>query len=375
MKYKSVGRLTKVLLSGQFAFSMLAITASILFIKNAQFQNEMDLGFDTEQIIVVRYGGDENVFEPLRSTLAANPKISMIAGSVDHVGRRYHNALITHEGVDINIVGLDVGPNYLETVELELTLGRDFNGDKASDYEEGVIINESLARELATDNPIGQKLVYADTVNYYVIGVVKDFHFDSFQSAIQPLWLRLKKPEEYNYLIAKTNPAMVSSVMSEIKMTWRNLFNTEVRDIKAPDYARNQAQTINGIVLKVLIFMGVVLAIMSIIGFYSLVSLNLFGRMKEIGVRRVLGSSVISVIGVINKDYIWVLLVGTVSGALISYLTIPMLMSTIWSSHIPGNIGLTVFSILLMLLTCAFTVGFRVFFASTVSPTLLLRDE
>ena len=114
------------------------------------------------------------------------------------------------------------------------------------------------------------------------------------------------------------------SVMDEIKMTWRDLFNNELRDIKPPNYAKNEASTINSIILKVLTFMGITAGIMSMIGFYSLVSLNLFDRMKEIGVRRVLGSSTISVIKVINRDYILILLFGIISGSLISHYFIPL---------------------------------------------------
>lgn len=378
LKYKSIGRQTKVLLTVQFAFSMLTIMASVLFVQNARFQNTIDLGYDTEQIIVVRIGSEENkeqVYHALNNALSINPRITALAGSADHVARRFHNATVSFEGETFNIVGLDVGPNYIETVELELTQGRDFDKDRASDYLESVIINESFVKDQGWNNPIGQKLIYQDTVEYFVIGVVKDFYFDDFSTSIQPLWMRLSTPDEYNYLIAKTSPENVATVMEEINMTWRALFNREIKDIKAPEYARWKGQTINGIILKVLLFMGSVAAVMSMIGFFSLVSLNLFGRMKEIGVRRVLGSSTISIIQVINKDYIIILLVGIMSGSLISHFLVPVLMSTIWAYHIDGNISITLLSILLMLLTCLLTVGIRVVKAANVSPVNLLKDE
>ena len=205
--------------------------------------------------------------------------------------------------------------------------------------------------------------------------MVDDFYFDAFNSPIQPLWLRLRPHEEFNYLIAKTTPEQVASVMDEIKMTWRTLFNNELRDIKPPDYAKNEATTINSIILKVLTFMGITAAIMSMIGFYSLVSLNLFGRMKEIGVRRVLGSSTISVIKVINRDYILILLFGIISGSLISHYFIPLLMNTIWAHHIIGNLGITILSILLMVMTAVITVGVQVVRAAKTNPVYLLKDE
>jgi len=375
LKYKSVGRLTKLLLTTQFVFAMLVISASILFVQNAHFQEKTELGFDTEQTIVVRFGDTEGTYSALNNELAKNPRISDLSASVDHVGRRYHQASVKHEDLEVDIAGLDVGPNYIKTVELELLEGRDFNDKSTTDYEESIIVNQKLVETFNWDNPIGQKITYQDSLNYYVIGVVKDFYFDAFNSPVEPLWMRLRKPEEYNYLIAKTSPDQVASVMEEIKMTWRNLFNSELDDIKPPEYPKNEGQTINSIMLKVLVFMGSIAAVMSLIGFYSLVSLNLFGRMKEIGVRRVLGSNTLQVIKVINRDYIFILLVGILSGAIISYLLIPILMDTLWASHVSPSFTVSLLSIAAMLLTCILTVGVKVFKAANTNPVHLLKDE
>ncbi|MEM1408438.1 MAG: ABC transporter permease, partial [Bacteroidota bacterium] len=90
LKYRSIGRWTKLLLSIQFAFAMVTITASFLFVRNAKFVNDMDLGFDTESTIVVRFGDQEGAYSALHNALAENPRIEKVTGSVDHVGRRFH---------------------------------------------------------------------------------------------------------------------------------------------------------------------------------------------------------------------------------------------------------------------------------------------
>lgn len=375
LRYKSVGRLTKVLLTTQFAFSMLTITASIFFIQNAQYQNNIDLGFDTEKTIVIRFGNEKKAYEPLMNALETNPRITALTGSVDHVGRRYHAAQIKHEGETFDVVGLDVGPDYLETVELTLVQGRDFETDKASDYKESIIVNQRLVDSRGWDNAIGKELIYEDTLSYYVVGVVEDFYFDAFNSPIQPLWIRMKTADEYNYLIAKTSSELVPSVMEEIKITWLGLFNEELRDIKPAEYAKDEAQTINSIILKIMIFMGSIAAIMSMVGFYSLVSLNLFSKMKEIGVRKVLGSSTLSVARVVNEEYIYILIVGISSGSIISYFLIPLLMNSIWATYATSSLWVMFLSVLVMILTCIITVGARVLSTANKNPVLLLKDE
>ena len=375
LKYKSVGRLTKVLLTAQFAFSMLTITASVLFIQNAQYQNEMDLGFDTDETLVIRLQGYKQHYNSIQQALSTNPSISSVTGSADHVGRRYHNATITHKGQQMDIVGLDVGPKYLETVELELILGRDFDVERATDYSESVIVNESFVEAQGWEDPIGQQLTYQDTLNYYVVGVVKDFYFDAFNSPIQPLWIRFAKPEDFNYLIARTSATLIPEVTNQIKATWRELFNDELRSIRPASYAKNEAQLINGIILKVFIFMGTIAAIMSVVGFYYLVSLNLFGKMKEIGVRKVLGSTRWLVAKEVNKEYIYILIIGTLSGSIASYFLIPMFMAVMWSAYADSNMLTIIYSIGLMLFTCLFTVGTKVIRAAGKNPVYLLRDE
>lgn len=375
LKYKSVGRLTKILLTSQFAFSMLTITASIFFVLNAQYQNSIDLGFDTEKTIVVHFRNQSEAYSPLLNALEKNPRIQKLAGSVDHVGRRYHTAKVKHEGEEFDIVGLDVGPNYLETVELELIRGRDFDEERTTDFRKSILVNEKLVQTKGWKDPIGKELIYEDSLSYSVIGVVKDFYFDAFNSPIQPLWIRMKEPNEYNYLIAQTSAALVPSVMEEIKLTWQDLFNEDIRDIKPGEYARNEAQLTNGIILKIMIFMGSIAAIMSMIGFYSLVSLNLFTKMKEIGVRKVLGGSTLSVARVVNKEYLIILLIGITSGSIASYFIIPHLMNSIWATYATSNVWITFLSIVIMLSTCILTVSIRVFRAARKNPILLLKDE
>ncbi|MEM8566936.1 MAG: ABC transporter permease, partial [Bacteroidota bacterium] len=375
LKYRSIGRWTKILLSIQFAFAMITIIASFLFVRNAGFMGDMDLGFDTESTIVVRFGNQEGAFSALHNALVENPRIEKVTGSVDHVGRRFHSARVRHGSEEFPIVGLDVGPDYLAVAGLTLTSGRDLDPNRASDYLESVLVNKKMVASLGGDDPLGKKLTYQDSIDYYVVGVVEDFYFDAFNSDIQPLWIRLRPEDEFNYLIAKTSPDRTASVMEEVKMTWRGLFNTELEDIKPPEYAREEATIINSIIMKVLTFMGSIAAIMALVGFYSLVSLNLFNKTKEIGVRRVLGSSIGSVIKEVNRDYWLILLFGIISGTMISHFAIPILMSSLWAEHIQSSLWVSTSIIMLILGVCFLTVATKVIKAAGTNPVHLLKDE
>jgi len=275
----------------------------------------------------------------------------------------------------LDIVGMDIGAYYVETCELKIVNGRDFNPDLQSDYEEAIIINERFVEFMRWESPIGKELIYQDSLHYYVIGVVKDFYFDSFESEVQPMWLRFVHPKDFRYLIARTSSAQLQEVFEEVKMAWKEVFDNSEYDIKTAEYARWSATTINTLIFKLFVLLGLVATVLSLIGLFSLVSLNIVGRTKEVGIRKVLGASITGIIGVMNKEYIYILGIGVIAGTLISYTLIPLFMGSVWAYHVPVNPIAFLLSSILLISFSLLTVGFKVANAASRNPVELLRDE
>ncbi len=372
---KGVGRISKLLLGAQLGFSMLALVSSILFVQNAHYQNNLELGFDTDETVVVRLVGGAEQYAPLKAKLGQNPKVSGITGAGDHVGRRFHTTSVRIESVEFEAVEMNVGENYIDIVELDLVSGRDFIGELQSDYDQSVIVSESFVKRMGWVSPIGKQVTLQDTAQHFVVGVVKDFYFDTFNSELQPLILNFSAPQEFRYLIARTHAANVTSLQEETKLAWKEVFQNQEFDIDPASHALHEGTIVNTIILKLFVFMGSIAVIMSLIGLFSLISLNLAGRMKEIGIRKVLGSSIPALIRVINRDYIVLLFVGIIAGSLISYFLIPAMMSAMWAHHIAVGPGLFIIAIALMLLVSIATVAFRVISAARVNASNLLRTE
>ena len=123
------------------------------------------------------------------------------------------------------------------------------------------------------------------------------------------------------------------------------------------------------------LFLGIVATILSAIGLFSLVSLNIIKRMKEIGVRKVLGASIPSIVNIVNKEFLIILSIASVLGSVAGYYMADMLMSSIWTYYLPVGPLAFVFAILIMFVISAITVGGKVYKAASANPAYTLRDE
>jgi putative ABC transport system permease protein len=369
-----ISRFSKFMLASQLGLSMFAITSCMIFIQNFRYQQNIDLGFDLDQTIVVRFTGGEDEYWPIYNHLLLNPRIHQITAASDHVGRRFYREDVVYEDQEINVAGIDIGDNYFQVMEIDLLEGRMFDAGSENDHDHSVLINREFARHMDWENPLGKRLVLHDTIDYYVIGMVEDFYFDSYDSKIQPMWFRYSRPEDFRYLILKTDPSSVKSVMEEVHLAWRTVFNSTANDIKTGQHARWAGEVINGMIIKILIFIGFTTTLLSLVGLYALVSLNIVGKYKEIGIRKILGGSVSDIIGQINRPFITIFSVSVLFGAVLSYVFIPILLEAMWAYHIGKNVWVFLWALLLLILTTLLTVGVKARNAANTNPVNLIRN-
>lgn len=372
--YGEISVFSKLMLASQLGLSMFAITSCVIFIQNANYQQNIDLGFDLDETVVVRFTGGEEEYWPLYNHLMQNPRIHKITAAADHVGRRYYTEVVTFEDQKINVAGMDIGDEYFQTMEIDVISGRTFSPGSESDHEQSVMINRNFVQHMGWENPVGKRLVLHDTSDYYVIGVVEDFYFNSYGSEIQPMWFRYARPDEFVYLIVKTDAALVASVMEEVHLAWRTVFNNTENDIKTGQHARYEGEVVNGMIIKILIFIGFTATLLSLVGLYALVSLNIVSRYKEIGIRKVLGGGVRDIIVQINRPFILVFSISILVGATLSYVFIPMLLDAMWAYHIGANVWVFICALFIMILTTLITVGTKARRAAMVNPVDLIRN-
>jgi hypothetical protein len=146
---------TRLLLGGQFAISIVAIVASIGLIQNARYQRDYNLGFDIRGTVLT-WVNDQSEFETYRNALASNPEIKSIAGAKSGIYSISEHAPVKYKDRQSEVDIIEVGDGYLETLNLTLVKGRDFNKDSETDQQESILVTEKMASLFGWEDPIGK---------------------------------------------------------------------------------------------------------------------------------------------------------------------------------------------------------------------------
>ncbi|MTI20188.1 FtsX-like permease family protein [Fulvivirga sp. RKSG066] len=374
LKYGGTNRITSVLLTLQFSISLLAIILGVIFYQNAVFQEEMDYGFDNTGAISLHFENLDD-YRAYENVIRDNPAILSIAGSEHQIDRSYRNDPIVNAEKEYDVDILHVGENFFETIDFELLEGRGFRKDSKTDMKESVIVSEELVRVFGWDKPLGQKVVWMDTASFYVVGVMKDAFLDGLWGPIDPLMLRYVPEEDYQFMTVKTNTTDLISTNDYLEEEWKKLHPDRMYTGDFMDDELSQASLVNGNIMKLFAFLGVVATFMSVLGLFSLVSLSILKRMKEIGIRKVLGASLSHLMLILNKNFVIILLIAAGLGSVLSYMLADALMGSIWEYHVtPGALSF-ILSIALLMVIALSTIGLKVYKAAVSNPTETIRSE
>ena len=373
-KFGGTNWFTRVLLAGQFVISLTAIVSSIAFIENARFQKALDLGFNQDGLVYT-FVTDRSEYETYRNALLENQDIRSITGSEHHLYASSFNDPIKHDGREIEVDILDISDGYISTVGLTLKEGRDFERDSENDHKESVIITEGLARKLDMKNAIGKEIIWMDTVKYYVVGVVKDIYNRGLWEKMEPVMFRYGNKDKVRHVLVSAPIDKIKTVNEYMEKRWKELFPNKMYTSRYMNDDMVEANTVNNNIVIMFVFLGIVALFLSATGLFTLVSLNIIKKMKEIGVRKVLGASMSNISRVINAEFAIILIIGSVLGGVFGSWMSTLLMSNIWHYYQPATVFTLVISAAILFITSALSIGQKVYATTRLNPANVLRDE
>ncbi len=374
-KFGGTNWFTRVLLGGQFVISLLSIIMGVAFYQNGEYQKNYDLGFATHGAISV-WVNNEGAYNTYRDALSTNKDIELIAGTKHHIANSWYNDPVKYESIEREVDIFDIGDNYFEVMDMKLVAGRNFQKDSETDRKESVLVTEELVKQYGwTDNPIGKRLVWMDTVQLYVIGVVKNIYARALWEPIGPLMIRYAAPAQYQQVVIKTDPKKIATVNEFMEKKWKEVFPNTVYNGQMIDQELQETNDINKNIVTMFSFLGFFAALMTGIGMFSLVSLNIVKKMKEIGVRKVLGASVFNIARVINFEFVVNLGIATIIGGGLGYLMADSLMDSIWEYYLKLGVVTLLVSVAAMVLIAIASVGYKTISTASLNPTKTLRDE
>jgi len=374
LKFGGTNAFTRVLLCLQFAISLAGIVCSFAFTDNATFQRNFDMGFDRKGIVFTYVNG-RSEYETYRNALAENPDIISITGTQAHLYSSGFNDPIKHEDKEIEVDILDVSADYIPIIGITLKEGRNFESESETDRKESVIITEGLANKLGMVKPIGKEIIWLDTVHYYVVGVVKDIYNNGMWEKLEPVMFRYAPKDNVNHILVKAKAEDLIAVNQFMEKKWKEIFPDKMYDGDYMDDEMIEADTVNSNLVKMFVFLGVVALMLSITGLFTLVSLNIIKKMKEIGVRKVLGASRWNIAKIVNKEFIIILLIASVGGGALGWWMSAMLMESIWDYYQKVTISSMVISAVILFVASVLSIGYKLYKTTKLNPAHVLRDE
>ena len=381
--------LRKGLVVFQFIISVVLIVASVVIANQMQYLRSANLGFDKDwQVIVpLRSTNAKDIYASFKAELLKRPNISNVGASTFYPGIAnvsdnifFKDGQSMQEARDVKMNYIDA--RYLQTVGVQPVAGRLFAEDYfTQDTSVGtIVLNETAVRLFEFKSPaaaVNQHLHFTfndSTYNFNIVGVVKDFHFEDLHVPIGPYGFQLNNPPRFNYAVVHVKPGNVDASLQSIEMVWHKLNPNEPFDYSFldKDFQRNyDAETrLSGIVSN----FTIIAILISCLGLFGLATFSAEQRIKEIGVRKVLGASVTSIVTLLSKDFLK--LVG-IAILIASPLAWWVMHKWLQSFAYRTSISWTVFVIttLAALFIALFTISFQAIRAAIANPVKNLRNE
>jgi putative ABC transport system permease protein len=374
LRFGGTNYFTRTLLGLQYAISLVAVIFAIAFYGNSIYQRDFDIGFN-QKAVIIAYVENQNEYETYKNALLTNKDIESVAGSKHSIFSSRYNDPVKFGSKQLEADIIDVGDNYVGTMGLTIIEGRDFIKDSETDRRESVLVTERFAETFGWDVAVGKQIIWMDTVRLYVIGVVRNVYTQGLWREMDPLMIRYTSPDQYSHVIVKAPVAKVTDVNKFMETRWKEVFPNRLYNGWYLDAGMAEAVTVNNNIVKMFAFMGVIALVLSVTGLFTLVSLNIIKRMKEIGVRKVLGASIANITRIVNTEFIIILFIAALLGSAMSYFAVEALMASIWKYYQPAGSATFVVSVLIMFVISGLAIGFKVFSAASMNPVNTLRDE
>jgi putative ABC transport system permease protein len=323
------GYLRRALIVTQFTISAIMIVVSSIIGNQLYFIENRDTGFDKNNVIVLPLAGaTRQKASTLKTELERVNGVLSVAASSVIPGKRVVILIVrvpdlagTREipgGTDIGsreMRVISVDHDFVKTLGLTMADGRDFSHQQPSDSAEAFILNEAAVKELNLSSPVGRNFEYTfrEGKRGRIIGVVKDFNFASVHSKIEPVMLHIFPPM-YSYMCIKVYGENSERVLSDIQSAWKKItdapFSWEFLD-STYDSLYKTEQTTRAVVSW---FMAISMIIAGL-GLFGIITMFAQMRLKEVGIRKVMGASLVSLMNGLSREYLVLVVIGNAVAA------------------------------------------------------------
>ena len=375
--------LRKVLVTGQFAISLILIVGSITAFQQLTFMKDSSLGFDEEQMLILPIRGVSiaDTYTPFKTELLRDPAVRAATASSYVPGRGADNFTIELVGEDDpknqSMYYYFVDFDFLSTYDLEIMAGRGLRRDLITDQENAFLINEAGLRAFGwqtAEDALGKRVrTGLGGMSGDIVGVYRDFNYRSLHTDVEPLTLTFVPPR-FAFLSLKLGTADLPATLAHIERTWRQFIPQRPFEYFFLDEDFNrQYRADEKTALLMLIFAGLAIVI-ACLGLFGLAAFSAQAYTKEIGIRKVLGASVGSLVALLTRGFARLVLVAVVIGTPVAWLAAHRWLET-FAYHIEISWWIFLMTGLTALGVALLTVSYQAVKAALADPVKSLRHE
>jgi len=369
-----------VLVLLQFTCSVILIIGTGIVFQQLHFLKDKDLGFNKENVVVIPLTEEkiQNSIEAIKEQLKAYPEVVGVGASSHVPGQTPSGGSYEPEGFEngktVMLDGMTIDSDYLSTLQMKIVSGRNFSKEFPADPENSILINETAAKEIGWDNPLGRKIKFpGQKEGKTVVGVVQDFFFKSPHKAIRGIYIS-NSGRPFTALFVRISSENIPLTISRLQQIWKNLNFGQSLNYFFLDESYNQQYQSEERLTKIFTYFTFFAIIIACLGLLGMASFNIEQRIKEIGIRKVMGASLMNVLSLLSRNTFMIVGMAILIATPIAY----FIMSK-WLQEFDYRINIMpdifILASILILLIAMLTTGILSIKASATNPVNALRDQ
>ncbi|MGO4294141.1 ABC transporter permease [Chitinophaga sp. RAB17] len=364
----------------QFVVAVALISCTSIIWQQLKFIQSAPLGYNATQVISIPLdNAPASAIAVMRARLAEFPEVKSVTGSMLNLGVGKDGSSgnwtrgFSYKDRQITTQCLVVDYDYATTLDLKMIAGRDFSRNYGTDST-AVVINEGMAKQLGVADPVGLEFKMGDDMPVHVIGVVKDYHYESLRKKIDPLVMVMNEPSALYYIFVKVETRNPIASLKNIEAVWKNLNPLAENEASFLDENTERMYRQEQRFSKIFMTGAILAVIISGMGLFAIAVLVMAQRKKEVGIRKVLGASIGGIVLLLSKDFLRLVLVAVVIATPAAWYFMHRWLQN-FEFHVDINWWVFVVAGLVAMVIAFFTVSMQSIKAALANPVESLKRD
>jgi putative ABC transport system permease protein len=384
----AVVSIRKGLVVFQFIISVILIIATVVIARQMHYMRTADLGFAKDQQIIIplRTTTSKSIYVALKNEIKNSAQVISVSASMYYPGiANPMDAGYYKEGQNMNDSKHTrmnyVDEDFLNTLEFKPVAGRLFSSQFKSDTGNRIIVNENAIKEIgfaSAQKAVGQN-IYFDLLgkkySFLIIGVVKDFHFEDLHSPVSPFGFQLANDKNFfNYLVVHAKAGNMAPVLKTIENAWHKYDRTDPFDYTFLDEEFQKNYAADNRLAAIVGYFTFIAILISCLGLFGLAAFSAEQRIKEIGIRKVLGAKVSTIVSLLSVDFLKLIILSVIIASPVAWWAMNKWLQS-FAYRQPIDWAIFAYTTIIAIVIGLFTIGSQAINAAVANPIKSLKSE